>query len=158
MLPCDGLKMSDHDHPSLALTPAPATTPARRLPLRRLGAAALILGLSQGLGGIVRDCALTCNVGYRQAPIAFLLVAALGLPLVALQLRMQRSWGHELWRKYSILFIVVILFAFRLLLGLFRVDVGATAASAKLTYLGFFVWVDLAFMLLAAQLFSLLQG
>jgi ATP/ADP translocase len=71
---------------------------------------------------------------------------------------MQRSWGHELWRRYSTVFVVVILLALRLLLGLLRVDVGATALSAKLTYLGFFVWVDLAFTLLAAQLFSLLQG
>lgn len=132
--------------------------PAAGFSLRRLGAAALVLGLVQGLGGIVRDCALTCNVGYRQAPIAFLIVASLSLPLVALQLRMQRSLGQELWRVYSTLFIAITLLAFRLALGMLRPESGASGLLSKLTYLGFFVWVDLAFMILSAQLFSLLQG
>lgn len=139
--------------PASPIVPAPAT-----FSLRRLGAAALVLGLVQGLGGIVRDCALTCNVGYRQAPIAFLIVAGLSLPLVALQLRMQRSLGQELWRVYSTLFIAITLLTFRLVLGVLRPDSGATGLFSKLTYLGFFVWVDLAFMILGAQLFSLLQG
>ena len=142
--------------PALAPTHGPA--PAPGFSLRRLGAAALVLGLVQGLGGIVRDCALTCNVGYRQAPIAFLIVASLSLPLVALQLRMQRSLGQELWRVYSTLFIAITLLAFRLALGALRPDSGASGLFSKLTYLGFFVWVDLAFMILSAQLFSLLQG
>ena len=137
---------------------APGLPPAAGFSLRRLGAAALVLGLVQGLGSIVRDCALTCNVGYRQAPIAFLMVAALSLPLVALQLRMQRSWGPELWRVYSTLFIAITLLAFRLALGVLRPESGASGLLSKLTYLGFFVWVDLAFMILSAQLFSLLQG
>lgn len=106
----------------------------------------------------MRDCALTCNVGYRQAPIAFLIVASLSLPLVALQLRMQRSLGQELWRVYSTLFIAITLLAFRLALGVLRPESGASGLLSKLTYLGFFVWVDLAFMILSAQLFSLLQG
>lgn len=154
--------MSDSVISSPALAPALAPThgpaPAPGFSLRRLGAAALVLGLVQGLGGIVRDCALTCNVGYRQAPIAFLIVASLSLPLVALQLRMQRSLGQELWRVYSTLFIAITLLAFRLALGALRPDSGASGLFSKLTYLGFFVWVDLAFMILSAQLFSLLQG
>ncbi len=128
------------------------------LPLRRIAGAALVLGLVQGLGSIVRDCALTCNVGYRQAPIAFLMVAALSLPLVALQLRMQRSWGPELWRVYSTLFIAVTLLAFRFALGVLHSESGAATILSKATYLGFFIWVDLAFMILGAQLFSLIQG
>lgn len=150
--------MSDSVISSPALAPALPPAPAAGFSFRRLGAAALVLGLVQGLGGIVRDCALTCNVGYRQAPIAFLIVASLSLPLVALQLRMQRTLGQELWRVYSTLFIAITLLAFRLALGVLRLDSGATGLLSKLTYLGFFVWVDLAFMILSAQLFSLLQG
>jgi len=151
--------MSDRHLSEPALAPAGNIVPTPgSFSLRRLGAAALVLGLVQGLGGIVRDCALTCNVGYRQAPIAFLIVAGLSLPLVALQLRMQRSLGQELWRVYSTLFIAITLLTFRLVLGVLRPDSGATGLLSKLTYLGFFVWVDLAFMILGAQLFSLLQG
>lgn len=169
------MNMSDHDLPPagsgperLASSPAlgaavgpdlvPAVGPALGFPLRRLGAAALVLGLVQGLGSIVRDCALTCNVGYRQAPIAFLIVAALSLPLVALQLRMQRTWGPDLWRVYSTLFIATTLLGFRLLLGVLRPESGAATMVTRATYLGFFIWVDLAFMILGAQLFSLIQG
>jgi hypothetical protein len=65
------------------------------VPLRRLAAAAAVLGLVQGLGSVVRDCALTCHVGYRHAPIAFLIVAALSLPFVALQIKMQQRWGRR---------------------------------------------------------------
>lgn len=158
--------MSDSDRfsappASAALTvqnPQPGPPVAAALPFRRIAAAALVLGLVQGLGGIVRDCALTCNVGYRQAPIAFLVVAALSLPLVALQLRMQRTLGPELWRVYSTLFIVITLLAFRFLLGVLRTDSGSATILSKATYLGFFIWVDLAFMILASQLFSLIQG
>lgn len=160
--------MSQHDR--LSAEPAsaepglnPGGSPAAAaslpgLPLRRIAGAALVLGLVQGLGSIVRDCALTCNVGYRQAPIAFLIVAALSLPLVALQLRMQRSWGPELWRVYSTLFIAVTLLAFRFALGVLHSESGAATVLSKATYLGFFIWVDLAFMILGAQLFSLIQG
>ena len=126
--------------------------------LRRLGAAAFVLGLVLGLGGIVRDCALTCHVGYRHAPIAFLIVAALSLPMMALQLRMQRLWGAERWRVRSTILIVGSLFAFRLLLFLLRAESGGVGTLARVIYVAFFVWVDVAFMIIGAQLFALLQG
>lgn len=126
--------------------------------LGRLGAAAFVLGLVLGLGGIVRDCALTCHVGYRHAPIAFLVVAALSLPIMALQLRMQRRWGAETWRVRSTVFVVAVLFAFRLLLLALHSESGSVGELARVLYVAFFVWVDVAFMLIGAQLFALVQG
>ena len=128
------------------------------VPLRRLAAAAAVLGLVQGLGSVVRDCALTCHVGYRHAPIAFLIVAALSLPFVALQIKMQQRWGTESWRVRSTLLIALSLLGFRFLLSLLRGESGPAGVSSVLSYVGFFVWVDVAFMLIGAQLFALLQG
>ena len=128
------------------------------VPLRRLAAAAAVLGLVQGLGSVVRDCALTCHVGYRHAPIAFLIVAALSLPFVALQIKMQQRWGNESWRVRSTLLIALSLLGFRFLLSLLRGESGPAGVSSVLSYVGFFVWVDVAFMLIGAQLFALLQG
>lgn len=131
---------------------------ARRVPLRRLAAAAFVLGMVQGLGSVVRDCALTCHVGYRHAPMAFLIVAALSLPFVALQIRMQKRWGQETWRVRSTLLIALSLLLFRFVLSLLRGESGPVGTGSLVSYVGFFVWVDVAFMLLGAQLFSLLQG
>lgn len=128
------------------------------VPLRRLGAAAFLLGLVQGLGGIVRDCALTCHVGYRHAPIAFLVVAVLSLPVVTLQIQMQRRWGPELWRVRSIAGVAASLVFFRLVLLALRPVMGPLPPLSRVTYVGFFVWVDVAFMIIGAQLFGLLQG
>lgn len=128
------------------------------IPLRRLALAAFVLGLVQGLGSVVRDCALTCHVGYRHAPIAFLIVAALSLPFVALQLRMQRHWGNETWRVRSTLLIAISLLLFRGLLSMLRSEAGPVGVGSVLSYVGFFVWVDVAFMLIGSQLFGLLQG
>lgn len=131
---------------------------ARGVPLRRLAAAAFVLGMVQGLGSVVRDCALTCHVGYRHAPMAFLIVAALSLPFVALQIRMQKRWGQETWRVRSTLLIALSLLLFRFVLSLLRGESGPVGTGSLVSYVGFFVWVDVAFMLLGAQLFSLLQG
>lgn len=128
------------------------------IPLRRLAAAAFVLGLVQGLGSVVRDCALTCHVGYRHAPIAFLIVAALSLPFVALQIRMQKRWGHERWRVRSTLLIALSLLMFRSVLTWLRGESGPVGTGSIVSYVGFFVWVDVAFMLIGAQLFALLQG
>lgn len=130
----------------------------RGVPLRKIATAAFILGLVQGLGSVVRDCALTCHVGFRYAPIAFLIVAALSLPFVALQLKMQRRWGEESYRVRSTVVIAASLLCFRVMLALLRGDAGPSGSSAVVSYVGFFVWVDVAFMLLGAQLFALIQG
>jgi ATP/ADP translocase len=130
----------------------------RATSLRKIATAAFVLGLVQGLGSVIRDCALTCHVGYRYAPIAFLIVAALSLPFVALQLKLQRRWGEEPYRIRSTLVIAVSLLAFRLMLVLLRGDAGPSGPSAVVSYVGFFVWVDVAFMLIGAQLFALIQG
>ena len=128
------------------------------VPLRRLAAAAAVLGLVQGLGSVVRDCALTCHVGYRHAPIAFLIVAALSLPFVALQIKMQQRWGTESWRVRSTLLIALSLLGFWFLLSLLRGGSGPAGVSSVVSYVGFFVWGGVAFMLIGAQLFALLQG
>src|SRR4051812_3896734 len=130
----------------------------RGVPLRKIATAAFVLGLVQGLGSVIRDCALTCHVGYRYAPIAFLIVAALSLPFVALQLKMQQRWGEEPYRVRSTLLVAVSLLAFRLMLVLLRGEAGPAGVSAVVSYVGFFVWVDVAFMLIGAQLFALIQS
>ena len=79
---------------------------------------------SRGLGSVVRDCALTCHVGYRHAPIAFLIVAALSFPFVALQIRMQKRWGQETWRVRSTLLIAMSLLLFRFVLTQLRGESG----------------------------------
>ena len=94
------------------------------------------VGFAFGLGKIVRDCSLTCNVGYRYAPLAVFAVAISTLPIAALRARFESRLGHVRWQIGTILVVAVSFFAFR----------GATAlalgsGAARWIYLGFFVWL-----------------
>ena len=50
---------------------------------------AFLLGATFGLGKIVRDCSLTCNVGYQWAPLAILAVSLGALPASSAHVRLQ---------------------------------------------------------------------
>ena len=74
-----------------------------------------IFAAGLGLGKIVRDCSLTCNVGYRYAPLAILAVALAVVPLASLAIRWERRWGYRRWQLSSLALAVVSLAGFRLL-------------------------------------------
>jgi len=49
---------------------------------------AFMIGLAFGLGKIVRDCSLTCNVGYELSPLAIIAAGIVALPISAMTVRL----------------------------------------------------------------------
>lgn len=123
-----------------------------------------LLAACLGVGKIVRDCSLTCNVGFRQAPLALLAIAILTLPLAAGAVRGERRWGYARWHAGSLLAGASSLLAFRLVtlglqLGLQRaLATGGPAspwsAGLRWTYLAFYVWVGALAVLLGANVLA----
>jgi hypothetical protein len=104
-----------------------------------------VVGAAFGLGKIVRDCSLTCNVGYRYAPLAVLAVAVSTLPAADLRARLEGRLGFGRWQVVSVVAIALSFFAFRGGTAL-AVDQGPTAV--RWTYLAFFVWLGVVGALL----------
>ncbi|MFC2163551.1 hypothetical protein ACFLT2_00990 [Acidobacteriota bacterium] len=112
---------------------------------------ALLIGLAFGLGKIVRDCSLTCNVGYELTPIAIIAVGLLAVPISAAMVRMTFKLGYRRWQVWSMAVIALSFFLFWI--GTYLVVTGyetiaETFASeenwnipVRLIYLGFFVWL-----------------
>jgi MFS family permease len=114
------------------------------------GAPGALLGAAFGFGKIVRDCALTCNVGFEWAPLAILGVALATVPLSALRVRLETSWGYRRWHIASTLVAAASFFAFRALTHLCQrhlylaesaIEAEPWDTALHWTYLGFFVWV-----------------
>jgi len=140
----------------------PAERPRLRLVLAGLPAA--FLGMSLGLGKIVRDCSLTCNVGYDLSPLAILAIAVLALPLSAVRVRWERRFGSHAWQLGCTLLAASSFLVFRLLtFVLFRGQQAAEQSDGdpsswilalRLVYLAFYVWVGVVTAFLGANAFG----
>ncbi len=63
---------------------------------------AFLIGFAFGLGKIVRDCSLTCNVGYRLLPLAILAVGVASLPISSLTVQLAGRLGYRRWQVISL--------------------------------------------------------
>lgn len=123
---------------------------------------AVLLGASLGLGKIVRDCALTCNVGFRLAPLGILAVAVALAPIAALRTRLEGRWGYRRWHVASTLIAAASFLIFRLLTHTLQTKLSAAPpaealawlAALRWTYLAFFVWLGVAAVVLVANVFG----
>ncbi len=110
-----------------------------------------MLGVTFGLGKILRDCSLTCSVGYRWAPAAILAVAFFSLPVSGLHARWVRHQGFRGLQTRSLLLAGFSFLAFRLLTfagvewQLRELDAGTFGGPGglvvKFSYLAFYVWL-----------------
>lgn len=113
---------------------------------------AIIFGLAFGLGKIVRDCSLTCNVGYELSPIAILLIAFVAFPFSWVQSRYELRLGYLRWQVLSTVFVSLSIFVFWWLCSTLLKN--APAPESRLyqfgfvdhgilrwVYLSFYVWV-----------------
>ncbi len=128
--------------------------PGARASYRRLSAAAMpsvVFGASLGIGKIVRDCSLTCNVGYQAVPLALLSIAALTAPFALLALRLERRLGPWTWQAALSVVGAASLLGFRLLILQLQ-----RPAALRWSYLSFYVWVGILAALLGASAFATL--
>ncbi len=112
---------------------------------------AFLIGFAFGLGKIVRDCSLTCNVGYRLAPLAILAVAVASLPISALTVRLADQLGYKRWQVLSLCATGLSFFVFwgtTTFILTVLADTNQTGGSSSvwtfplgLVYLLFFVWL-----------------
>ncbi len=121
---------------------------------------ALALGLGVGAGLIVRDCSLTCNVGYRLAPLASLAIALVAVPFVALQVRLLGA-RFEQFQVKSSLIAAAVLVIFRLwtwsavMNNPYAAPGGTPVREIQAAYLSYFVVVDPLSVLLFTNLVRL---
>jgi ATP/ADP translocase len=112
---------------------------------------AFLIGMAFGLGKIVRDCSLTCNVGYELSPIAIIAAGIIAIPISAMTVRLAIRLGYPRWQVWSLAAIAISFFIFwfaaysivtRYPSGL---ETSASGDSwnlhVRLIYLGFFVWL-----------------
>lgn len=126
-----------------------------------VAAPAFLLGLGAGAAMVVRDCALSCNVGFRMVPLAWLAIAALAVPFVALQVGLLRRVRFATWQVASPLVIAACLAGFHAWTTR-AVDAnpyggpdGRPAAAVQAAYLAYYVWIDPALVLLFTNLVRL---
>ena len=124
---------------------------------------ALLIGLAFGLGKIVRDCSLTCNVGYQLAPVAIIAIALLSIPVSVLAVRFASRIGYKRWQMWSLGLIALSFFIFWAaaysIIGKYPgsadtfVDNGGKL-PVRLIYLGFFVWLGAVGTIIAPNIKS----
>lgn len=66
---------------------------------------AFIIGLAFGLGKILRDCSIICNVGYQLTPLAILAVGIVAIPISSLTLRIGSRLGYKRWQITTLVVI-----------------------------------------------------
>ena len=125
------------------------TSLAPRLMLAALPA--FLIGFVFGLGKIVRDCSLTCNVGYRLVPLAILAVGLASLPISSLTVRLAGRLGYKRWQVLSLSAIGFSFFIFWGVTYFILTVMADTTQSGTpssvwtfplgLVYLLFFVWL-----------------
>lgn len=131
-----------------------------------VAAPAVLLGASLGLGKIVRDCSLTCNVGFRLAPLGILAVALATAPVAALRTRLEARLGYRSWHVGSTLFAAASFLLFRLLTHVLQARLSAAPlgegsawlAALRWAYLAFFVWLGAISVVLGANAFGHLHA
>jgi hypothetical protein len=124
---------------------------------------AFLVGVACGAALIVRDCALTCNVGYRLVPLAYLAIAGLALPVVGLQLssRPRVSWLG--WQARCALLGAAVLVVFRawtwrvVLDNPYALPGKDPAAAIQTAYLAYYVAIDPVLVLMVGNLVGLVR-
>ena len=127
---------------------------AEKVPVSRYllaAAPALIIGFTFGLGMILRDCSITCNVGYKFTPFAILAVGLAAIPISSLTLRMSNRLGYRHWQTMTLLTIAASFLIFWAATYVILTQIPeATYASSPgslwtfplgLIYLGYFIWL-----------------
>jgi ATP/ADP translocase len=109
------------------------------------------IGMAFGFGKIVRDCSLTCNVGYQFFPLAIIVIGILSFPLSAVSVRYSSQLGYRRWQIASLLVISSILFLFWVSASISVTNyfpssntgssLSPWGVAVKLTYILFYVWV-----------------
>lgn len=112
---------------------------------------ALLIGLAFGFGKIVRDCSLTCNVGYQFSPVAIIAIGILAVPVSAVVVRLAVRFGYRRWQIWSLTAMAASFFIFWGATYLIVIsyessaETLATASSGnlpvRLVYLGFYIWL-----------------
>jgi len=106
------------------------------------GLGASIFGLAFGLGKIVRDCSLTCNVGYKLAPVAILSIGFLAVPISSVTLKYAAKMGYKRWQIISQISIAASFFIFWGAAALVLTSSSVHAATySRFIYLGFYIWL-----------------
>lgn len=110
-----------------------------------------LIGVAFGFGKIVRDCSLTCNVGYQFFPLAIIIIGILSFPLSAVSVRYSSQLGYRKWQIASLLVISSVLFLFWVSANISVTNyfpssstessLNPWGAAVKLTYILFYVWV-----------------
>lgn len=113
---------------------------------------AFLIGLAFGLGKIIRDCSLTCNVGYELSPLAIIAAGIVALPISAMTVRLAVRLRYPRWQVWNLATIAISFFMFwfasysivtRYPSG---VETSVSGDSwnlpVRLIYLGFFVWLS----------------
>ncbi len=126
-------------------------------------ASGFLLGMANGMGDIIRDCSLTCNVGYQFVPVPLMTIAFLTVPVAATQVRMQAKASAARWQIMTTIAAGLFFACFRFLTyKLFqaeefsRGDAGRHEfwlETIRSTYIVYFVALELVFVLLWANLF-----
>lgn len=112
---------------------------------------AFLIGLAFGLGKIVRDCSLTCNVGYELLPLAIIAAGIVAIPISAMTVRLANRLGYPRWQIWNLATIALSFFMFWFasysIVTNYHSGVGTSASGdswnlpIRLLYLGFFVWL-----------------
>lgn len=112
---------------------------------------AFLIGLAFGLGKIVRDCSLTCNVGFELSPLAIIAAGIVALPISAMTVRLAVRLGYPRWQVWNLAFIALSFFMFWIasyfIVTNYTSGAGASASGdgwnlpVRLLYLGFFIWL-----------------
>lgn len=73
------------------------------IPLVLASLPAFLIGMVYGVGGIFRDCSLTCNVGYKLAPAAILVMRIISVPISSLTVR----WANRMINRFGLIFALL---------------------------------------------------
>jgi len=120
-----------------------------RIPIALLLLPGFLVGVTFGLGKVVRDCSLTCNVGFRFAPLGILAVALTVVPVSALRARLETRLGFRRWQSLSAIvvagsFAALWAVTWALLDARDRAGGGPAGEALRWVYLGYFVWLGVA--------------
>jgi ATP/ADP translocase len=121
-----------------------------------------LIGIAFGFGKIVRDCSLTCNVGYQFFPLVILVIGILSVPLSVLSVRLAKRWGYKIWQTASLIATAMILL-FLWAAAYFSVsqyNPGVRADSGlefwqvavKLSYILFYIWIGVVGTVIAPNI------
>lgn len=140
---------------SQSVDSAPVSSPSSSL---WIAGPSALFGVAVGAGFVVRDCALSCNVGYTAVPWAWIAIALAALPCVALQVHAGRRLGFDRWLVAAPLLVAAGLVLTKVWTGL-AVDAYPYAAPGgppvweiQAPYLAYAVWIDPALVCVATNL------